>query len=169
MAKTFSLEIVTTDRIFYKGECEHLVITAIDGLLGILAGHEPLVTALPAGELKYMVDGKWRYAAISDGFIQVMPDKSVILADSCELPEEIDIDGLEIDLGKMMKDRSAAMFADFDPKDENAAAPYPYQVTKLLKVKNVTVTDGKRWMFFRSPALFKDLKVEGACPGYPPR
>ena len=38
-----------------------------------------------------MVDGKWRYAAISDGFIQVMPDKSVILADSCELPEEIDI------------------------------------------------------------------------------
>ena len=91
MAKTFSLEIVATDRIFYKGECEHLVITAIDGLLGILAGHEPLVTALPAGELKYMVDGKWRYAAISDGFIQVMPDKSVILADSSELPEEIDI------------------------------------------------------------------------------
>ena len=91
MAKTFSLEIVATYRIFYKGECDHLVITAIDGLLGILAGHEPLVTALPAGELKYMVDGKWRYAAISDGFIQVMPDKSVILADSCELPEEIDI------------------------------------------------------------------------------
>lgn len=91
MAKTFHLEIVTTDRIFYKGDCEHLVITAIDGLLGILAGHEPLVTALPAGELKYMVDGKWRYAAISDGFIQVMPDKSVILADSCELPEEIDV------------------------------------------------------------------------------
>lgn len=91
MAKTFELEIVATDRIFYKGECEHLVITAIDGLLGILPGHEPLVTTLPSGELKYMVDGKWRYAAISDGFIQVMPDKSVILADSCELPEEIDI------------------------------------------------------------------------------
>ena len=91
MAKTFELEIVATDRIFYKGECEHLVITAIDGLLGILPGHEPLVTALPSGELKYMVDGKWRYAAISDGFIQVMPDKSVILADSCELPEEIDL------------------------------------------------------------------------------
>jgi F-type H+-transporting ATPase subunit epsilon len=91
VAKTFELEIVATDRIFYKGECEHLVITAIDGLLGILPGHEPLVTTLPSGELKYMVDGKWRYAAISDGFIQVMPDKSVILADSCELPEEIDI------------------------------------------------------------------------------
>ena len=91
MAKTFHLEIIATDRVFYKGECEHLVITAIDGLLGIMAGHEPLVTTLPTGELKYMVDGKWHYAAISEGFIQVMPDSSVILADTCELPEEIDV------------------------------------------------------------------------------
>jgi F-type H+-transporting ATPase subunit epsilon len=56
-----------------------------------MAGHEPLVTVLPTGELKYMTDGKWQYAAISEGFIQVMPDKAVILADSCELPEEIDV------------------------------------------------------------------------------
>ncbi len=91
MAKTFYLEIIATDRVFFKGECEHLVITAIDGLLGIMAGHEPLVTVLPTGELKYMTEGKWHYAAISEGFIQVMPDKAVILADSCELPEEIDI------------------------------------------------------------------------------
>ena len=91
MARTFQLEIIETDRVFFKGECEHLVITAIDGLLGIMAGHEPLVTCLPTGELKYMVNGEWKYAAISEGFIQVMPEKSVILADSCELPEEIDI------------------------------------------------------------------------------
>ena len=86
MAKTFHLEIIATDRIFFSGEVEHLVITAIDGLIGIMAGHEPLVTSLPTGELKYLVDG-----AISEGFIQVMPDSSIILADTCELPEEIDI------------------------------------------------------------------------------
>ena len=91
MAKTFHLEIIATDRIFFSGEVEHLVITAIDGLLGIMAGHEPLVTSLPTGELKYLVDGEWKYAAISEGFIQVMPDSSIILADTCELPEEIDI------------------------------------------------------------------------------
>lgn len=91
MAKTFHLEIIATDRIFFSGEVEHLVITAIDGLLGILAGHEPLVTSLPTGELKYLVNGEWKYAAISEGFIQVMPDSSIILADTCELPEEIDI------------------------------------------------------------------------------
>ena len=56
MAKTFHLEIIGTDGIFFQGETEHLVITAIDGLLGVLPGHEPLVTALPTGELKYMID-----------------------------------------------------------------------------------------------------------------
>ena len=91
MAKTFHLEIIATDRIFFSGEVEHLVITAIDGLIGIMAGHEPLVTSLPTGELKYIVNGEWKYAAISEGFIQVMPDSSIILADTCELPEEIDI------------------------------------------------------------------------------
>ncbi len=91
MARTFHREIIATDRIFFSGETEHLVVTAIDGLLGIMAGHEPLVTSLPTGELKYLVDGVWKYAAISEGFIQVMPDSSIILADTCELPEEIDI------------------------------------------------------------------------------
>ncbi|MDE6034727.1 MAG: ATP synthase F1 subunit epsilon [Ruminococcus sp.] len=91
MSKTFHLEIIATDRVFYSGDCEHLVITAIDGLIGIMYGHEPLVTSLPTGELKYMTDGQWHYAAISEGFIQVMPESSIILADSCELPEEIDI------------------------------------------------------------------------------
>jgi F-type H+-transporting ATPase subunit epsilon len=91
MAKTFHLDIIATDRIFYEGDCEHLVITAVDGLLGILPGHEPMVTSLPTGELKYMVNGEWRYAAISEGFIEVMPSFAVILATTCELPEEIDI------------------------------------------------------------------------------
>ena len=91
MSKSFHLEIIASDRVFLEGGTEHLVITAIDGLIGIMAGHEPLVTALPTGELKYMVNGKWQYAAISEGFIEVMPDHAIILADTCELPEEIDV------------------------------------------------------------------------------
>ena len=91
MPKSFHLEIIASDRVFFEGDCEHLVVTALDRLPGILAGHEPLVTSLPTGELKYMVNGKWYYAAISEGFMEVMPDFAVILADSCELPEEIDI------------------------------------------------------------------------------
>lgn len=91
MAKTFHLDIIASDRVFYQGECEHLIVTALDGQLGILPGHEALVTSLPTGELRYMIDGMWRHAAISEGFMEVMPEFAVILADTCELPEEIDI------------------------------------------------------------------------------
>ncbi len=91
MAKTFHLQIIASDRVFYDGDCQHLVVTALDGQLGILGGHEPLVTSLSTGELKYLVDDKWHYAATSEGFMEVMPEFAVILVDTCELPEEIDI------------------------------------------------------------------------------
>lgn len=91
MAKSFQLDIIASDRVFYSGECEHLVIEALDGKLGILAGHEALVTALPTGEMKYLVDGKWRFAAISEGFMEVTPEYTTIITDTCELPEEIDV------------------------------------------------------------------------------
>ena len=90
MGKTFHLEIIASDRVFYDGECEHVVFPALDGQYGVLAGHDALVTAIKAGELKYLVDGKWHYAAVSDGFAEVMPKFAVILADYVELPEEID-------------------------------------------------------------------------------
>lgn len=91
MAKQFKLEIIASDHPFYKGECELLVFPGIDGEHGILAGHEPMITCITAGEMKYQVDGTWYYAAVSDGFVEIMPDYVVILADTVEKPEEIDI------------------------------------------------------------------------------
>lgn len=91
MAKTFHLELFASDRPFYVGECEHLVYPASDGLMGILPGHETLVTVIEPGEIKYKVDGQWRYCAISDGFAEVRGDYVLILGDAIELPEEIDV------------------------------------------------------------------------------
>ena len=51
MGKTFHLEIIASDRVFYDGECEHVVFPALDGQYGVLAGHDALVTAIKAGEL----------------------------------------------------------------------------------------------------------------------
>lgn len=90
MANTFLLEIVASDRQFFCGECEILVFSAIDGEHGILPNHESMVTALEACELRFKVDGEWRYAAVSDGFVEIMPTYVVLLADTVELPEEID-------------------------------------------------------------------------------
>jgi len=58
--------------------------------MGILPGHESMVTIVSPGELKYLVDGEWHYAAISEGFAEVRRDYVLVLGDAIELPEEID-------------------------------------------------------------------------------
>ena len=90
MANTFQLEILASDRPFYVGPAEQLVFPTVDGLMGILPGHESMVTVVSPGELKYLVDGQWHYAAISDGFAEVRRNYVLVLGDAIELPEEID-------------------------------------------------------------------------------
>ncbi len=90
MEKIFQLEILAADRPFYVGPSEHLVFPTVDGMVGILPGHESMVTIVKPGELKYQVDGEWRYAAISDGLAEIRRDYVLILGDAVELPEEID-------------------------------------------------------------------------------
>ena len=57
MAKTFKLELLAADRPFFVGECEHLIYPAQDGLVGVLPGHESLVTIVSPGEIQYKVSG----------------------------------------------------------------------------------------------------------------
>lgn len=91
MAKKFQLEIIASDHPFYKGECEMLVFPGIDGEHGILANHEAMVTCLKAGEVRFQLDGEWHYAAVSEGFVEITPKYVIILADSIERPEDIDL------------------------------------------------------------------------------
>ena len=91
MAETFYLEMIASERKFYTGPCEEIVFPAMDGLRGVLPGHEAMVTALEAGEMKFKVEGEWRYVAVSDGFVEIMPKTVVLLADTIERPDEIDI------------------------------------------------------------------------------
>lgn len=91
MAETFHLKIVASDKQFFDGDCETVIFPAIDGYHGILPRHEPMVTALTAGELKFRVEGEWRLAAVSDGFVEILPDTVTILTDTCERPEDIDV------------------------------------------------------------------------------
>ena len=91
MAETFYLEIIASDKKFFAGECEEMVFPAMDGSRGVLPGHEAMVTALEAGEMKFKVNGEWKYAAVSEGFVEIMPNNVVLLSDTVERPEEIDI------------------------------------------------------------------------------
>lgn len=94
MAK-FILEIVTPDRVFYKGEADMIIVRGIEGELGILKDHEPFVTPLQIGKVKIKVDGQFKSAALSQGYIEVLDEKVVILSDTAEWPEEIDVERAE--------------------------------------------------------------------------
>ncbi|MBQ8411977.1 MAG: ATP synthase F1 subunit epsilon [Ruminiclostridium sp.] len=88
----FKLQIITPDGVFYDGMTENVIVRTTVGDKGILARHEPYVAALPIGKFKVKIDGEFRYGAIASGTIKVDKDKTVILAQSCEWAEEIDLD-----------------------------------------------------------------------------
>ena len=88
----FKLEIVTPDGVFFDGMTENVIVRTTVGDKGILAHHEPYVAAITISKFKVKIDGEFRYGAISSGVIKVGKDKTVILAQSCEWADEIDVD-----------------------------------------------------------------------------
>ncbi len=91
----FKLQILTPDGVFFDGETDNVIVRTTVGDKGILARHEPYVAALPIGKIKVRIDGKFRFGAISSGVIKVGKDKTVILAQSCEWADEINVDRAE--------------------------------------------------------------------------
>lgn len=90
--KPFQIEILAADRPFYIGECESLVIPTSVGQYGILADHSNMVTAMVAGKLTYRIPGEEdQIVAVSSGVAKIENNHILILADSIERPEEIDI------------------------------------------------------------------------------
>ena len=88
---TFSLKIISTDKVFYDGKCEYLVIPTIDGEKGILAHHENMVIAIEVGEAKMQLeDGTWETLAVGTGFLEVVNNRVTMLVQTAEKPEEID-------------------------------------------------------------------------------
>ena len=93
MASTFELEIVTPDRKFYEGTVEMVVVRTVTGDLGIHKEHMSLVSPLSVGVIRIKEGkGKYREAACAGGFVQVKQDKTTIITDSAEFPEEIDVE-----------------------------------------------------------------------------
>lgn len=92
MARTLICEIVTPERIVYTNEVEMVVAPAIDGEVGILPLHVPLVTALNPGEIRVKYGDTLEWFAISGGYMQVHEDKVIVLADHAAAASQIDVD-----------------------------------------------------------------------------
>lgn len=97
MAGTLALEIVTIERKVYEAEnIEMLIAPGVEGEMGILPRHTPTLTALKPGELLIRhEDGTEEPFAIGGGFMEVRPDKIIVLADTAEHVDEIDIERAE--------------------------------------------------------------------------
>ncbi len=85
------LDIVTAERVVYSDEVDVVIAPGIEGQLGILPHHAPLMTTLQPGELRVKKGGEEFSLVISGGFLEVRPDRTIILADAAERAEEIDI------------------------------------------------------------------------------
>jgi F-type H+-transporting ATPase subunit epsilon len=95
MASTFQIEILTPERSFYSGKIEMVILNTPDGEMGILANHAPTVAAVSTGEIKIKKDNDWLSAIISEGFMEITSEKTVILTDTAEWPNEIDANRAE--------------------------------------------------------------------------
>jgi len=84
------LEIVSPERRAFTDEVDMVVVPSIDGELGILPHHTRLISALGTGELKIKKGGTETLMFISGGFVEVRPDKVIIMADLAEHSDEID-------------------------------------------------------------------------------
>jgi F-type H+-transporting ATPase subunit epsilon len=94
MAFPFEVEVVAVDHKVFLGQAVSLVAPAVDGYVGVLRGHAPLVAALATGILTITPAEKRPVieVAVSGGFMDVTPDRVTILADTAELAEEIDLE-----------------------------------------------------------------------------
>lgn len=91
MAPTFKLEIVTPERVFFSENVEMVVVKTPQGEMGILAGHIPLVTVVAVGTSRIKKeDGEWVDAVLTEGFLEVKQEKTIIFTDTAEWPDEID-------------------------------------------------------------------------------
>ncbi len=84
------LEIVSPERRAYTDEVDEVILPGIDGQLGILPHHTRMITALGTGELRIKKGGTEQSLLISGGFVEVRPDKVIVMADLAEHSDEID-------------------------------------------------------------------------------
>ncbi len=118
---TFQLDIVTPEKTVYSGNVNSLQAPGVDGGFGVLSRHQPMLAALAIGQVAFVeTGGHSRKLAMSGGFANVSRDGVIVLAETAELTEEIDVNR-----ARASRDRAQARLArkgDADVDVERARA-----------------------------------------------
>ncbi len=111
------LNIVTPERELFTGQVDSLLVPSVEGEMGILPHHAPLIAVLAEGELVARQGEEELLFAIHGGYIQVLPDRVIVLADTAERAEEIDESRAEA-----ARQRAEELLKKEPPPEERAAA-----------------------------------------------
>ena len=132
--KLFTLEIVTPRKVVYSGEVRSFSAPGVMGGFQVLFNHAPLLSAVSVGKIKLEdKDGTVTELATSGGFVEVKDNKVVMLAESAELPAEIDVPRAQSAKERAMN-RLAEHRADTDV--DRARASYDRAVNRLKIARN---------------------------------
>ena len=110
LPESVHLEIVSPERQLFSGDVREVTVPSTQGYLGILPGHAPLLTELGIGEIAYKMDDSSEYLFCSWGFLEVLSDRVVVLAQTAEPASEIDLKRAE-----QAKSRAEKVLASKDP------------------------------------------------------
>jgi F-type H+-transporting ATPase subunit epsilon len=116
MAETILLQLVSPERVLVEEQVTEVQIPGLDGYMGVLPGHAPLLSELKAGGvLTYKSGGGEKVIAVYGGFVEVQPDRVRILADSAERKEEINVEEAREQLRKATEAAGKETQGDTDP------------------------------------------------------
>jgi F-type H+-transporting ATPase subunit epsilon len=112
MADTFTLEVVTPARQVVREAVNEAQVPVRGGYIGVLPGHTPLLAEMGVGELSYHIGNRVHSCTAMGGFVEVLSDRVIVLADAAERAEEIDVARAQA-----ARDRAQKRLAD--PNDPN--------------------------------------------------
>jgi F-type H+-transporting ATPase subunit epsilon len=124
------LDIVTPERLVFSDDVDEVVAPGSQGELGILPHHAPLLTTLGVGELRMRRGDTEESFAIAGGFLQVRPDRTVVMAETADMASEIDLEKAEA----ARREAERALEAGFVEPSDLAAARAALQ-RALLRIR----------------------------------
>ena len=120
MADTFTLRIITPERVFFEGEAEMLELNTTEGEMGIYRNHVPMTVIVSPGVLIMTLPEGEKKAALHAGFVEILQDRVTVLAELIEWPDEIDEERAESAVQRA-RERIAARGDDVDLDRAEAA------------------------------------------------
>lgn len=126
------LEIVTPEAKTYSDDVDSVVIPGIDGELGVLPLHAPVMTLLEPGELRVLKGGQELRLAVGEGFVEITPEKVAVLTDMAVKESDIDESAAEESIRRAEQAMSGEKLSNEEYAANNAAL---LRSLALIKVK----------------------------------